>query len=428
MGWKFNWLQWKYYHCKDEQANSYQNLFQQELDKVFAGKEHKQVNRRKRDIPIIVSLTSIPERLSYVQYPIRCMLHQTVKPDKIVLYLDKEKLTDDKIPAELLQLRENGLEIVYVEDLGPHTKYFYALQTYNDCYVITIDDDIIYSRTLIRDLLQAERQHQGAICARRVRLFRFTQQGIPYPYSSYSALTDELPYKGNHLLALGVGGVLYPPHCLNPKDFDIDNMRRLAYHADDIWLKTLELLNGLEVVKAGGRGHRDICMQGAQEVALCKTNMAYRNDEIIKAVFTHYDLFRFFYDSNWEVDAEKGAIVRRILTEWLTLYQRKLSVGDFLIKRGIHSVAIYGMATLGIMLQEELEDKGIAVKYGIDTRELNNVSLPVVKPKDILEPVDLIIITAITDLLALKHRLEQYTDCKVEMLENIMVELLWENT
>lgn len=428
MGWKLNWLQWKYYHCKNEQVNKYCELFQQEWGRIFEKKEYKQVNQRKRDIPIIVSLTSIPERLSYLQYPIRCMLRQTVKPDKIVLYLDKERVSEDKIPEELLLLRKNGLEIVYVEDLGPHTKYFYALQTYKDCYVITIDDDIIYSRTVIKELMKAEKQHKGAICARRARAFRFTQQGIPYPYSSYRAITDKLSHKGEHLLALGVGGVLYPPHCLEPANFEVDNLRRLAFRNDDLWLKAMELLNGLEVVNAGGMGHRDIYMQEAQEVALCKGNFAYGNDEIIKAVFSHYDLFRFFVNSNWEVDEGKDGIVRRILTEWLTLYQKKLSIGDFLIKKGIHTVAIYGMAKLGIMLCSELEEKGIEVKYGIDARGVNSVSLPVVKPEEIVDSVDLIIVTAVTDLFALKRRLEQYTDCKIEMLENIIAELLWENT
>lgn len=428
MGWRYNWLQWRYYHCKDEQVNKYRDLLRRELDKAFDGKEPNHVNRKERQIPIVVSLSSIPERLSYVQYPIRCMLRQTIKPDKVMLYLDRERLDDSKIPPELLNLRENGLEIEYVKDLGPHTKYFYALQTYGDCYVITIDDDIIYDRFLVRDLLQTESQYKGAICARRARMLKFTQQGIPYPYSSYMELKDKRPHKGNNLLALGVGGVLYPPNCLKSEEFDLDILHRFAHHADDIWLRTMELLKGLEVVRAGGMAHREISIPGSQKVALCKRNYAYGNDDTIKALFTHYDLFHFFANSNWEIDAERDTIARRILTEWLSLYQKGLSIGDFLIKRGIHTVAIYGMAKLGIMLQSELEGTEIEVKYGIDTRELNNVVLPVVRPEDISESVDLIIVTAITDFFALKSYLGKYTNCEIEMLENIIVELLWENT
>ncbi len=428
MGWKYNWIQWKYYHCKDELANKYRFRLQQELGKNFAGKETGKVNRRKRNIRIVVSLTSIPDRLPYAHYPIRCMLRQTVKPDKIVLYLDKNRLTDDDIPAELYELKKNGLDIVYVDDLGPHTKYFYALQTYNDCYVITIDDDTIYNRTLIRELLQAECKHRGSVCARRVRAYRFTQQGIPYPYSSYKELIDKFSYTGKHLLALGVGGVLYPPHCLNPADFELDNMHKLAHNNDDIWLRAMELLNGIEVVKAKGRGYRDLFVQKSQDIALCKENHAYGNDDIIKAVFTHFDLCRHFVGSNWIVDMERDTIIRRILTEWLTLYQKKLFISDFLLSRGIHKVAIYGMAKLGILLKSELEEKGIEVKYGIDTRGVNNVSLPIYKPEEICESVDLIIITAVTDFLALQCRLRQYTDCRMEMLEDIIAEIFWENT
>lgn len=427
MGWKFNWLQWKYYHCKKEQANRYRDLLQQEWKKVFARREHKQVNRKKRDIPIIVSLTSIPERLPYLQYPIRCMLHQTIKPDKIVLYLDKERFADDKLPSELLQLRENGLEIVYVEDLGPHTKYFYALQTYRDCYVITIDDDKYYNNMAIRDLLRAESKYKGAICARRVVALKFTQRGIPYPYRSYRELNEKVACKGKQLLALGVGGVLYPPRCLEHADYDIETIRRIAYRGDDIWLKAQELQQGLDVVKVECI-NQDIPVQGTQVVALCKENHAHGNDNIIKEVFRHYNLFHHFTNFNWEVDTGRDAIVRRILTEWLTLYQKKLSIGDFLKKKGIQTVAIYGMARLGVMLQGELEEKGIEVRYGIDAREINDSFLAIVKPEDISEPVDLIIITAVTDFFDLKRRLEMYTNCKMEMLENIIVELLWENT
>lgn len=93
----------------------------------------------------------------------------------------------------------------------------------------------------------------------------------------------------------------------------------------------------------------------------------------------------------------------------------------------MNSVAIYGMAKLGHMFQQELENSGIEVKYGIDIREINDAFVPIVSPEEISEPVDLIIVTAVTDFFALKRRLEQYTDCKIEMLENIIVEILWEN-
>lgn len=256
---------------------------------------------------------------------------------------------------------------------------------------------------------------------------KFTQHGIPYPYSSYGEITDKDIHNGQNLMALGVGGVLYPPHCMERAEYNTTVMRNIAHHADDIWLKAQELLLGLDVVKVPCIGQRDISVQATQVVALCRENHAHGNDEILKKVFTHYDLYPFFADSTWNNDAEASVVSRRILIEWLTLYQKKISIGDWLINKGVHSVAIYGMAKLGRLLKNELEDKGIEVKYGIDKRELYDTSISVVKPEDVSEPVDMIIITAIADSCAIKHRLKQYTDCKIEMIENIIAEVLWEN-
>lgn len=428
MGWKCNWLQWKYYCCDIKHANKYLNQIQKETERIFANKETRQVNRKKRAVSIIVSLTSIPERLSCVQYPIRCMLGQTVKPDKIVLYLDKDRLSDDILPEELRALKNNGVEIVYVEDLGPHTKYFYALQTYKDSYIITIDDDQIYNRDLIKNLLKAERAHKGAVCARRVMKMNLTQCGIPYPYRSFRPIVDKAEYSGKNIMALGVGGILYPPHCLDHAEYDSEAIRKIARNNDDIWLKAQELLHGVDVVKPKGiMGRFGTPVRESQKVALCKRNHANGNDEVMKAVFAHYGLYRYFSDSNWESDAATDTLVRRLLTEWLTLHQRNLSIADYLTKKGVSSVAIYGMAKLGHMLQRELEENGIEVKYGIDVREINDSLMPIIRPEDISDPVDLIIVTAATDLFSLKRRLESYTDCKIEMLENVIAEILWEN-
>lgn len=106
---------------------------------------------------------------------------------------------------------------------------------------------------------------------------------------------------------------------------------------------------------------------------------------------------------------------------------KNLSIGSYLNQKGVNTVAIYGMAKLGHLLYRELEENGIEVKYGIDVREVNDAFIPVIRPEDIADPVDLIIVTAVTDLFTLKHRLVQYTDSRIEMLENIIVEILWEN-
>ena len=96
--------------------------------------------------PIIVSVTSHPARIREVVLAIRTVYRQTRQPDKVILWLGEEKFPNryEDLPEELLRLvSEKGLEIRWCEDIGPHTKYFYAFQEYPDALVITIDDDIL---------------------------------------------------------------------------------------------------------------------------------------------------------------------------------------------------------------------------------------------------------------------------------------------
>ena len=57
---------------------------------------------------IIVSLTSFPAAIPYAIQAIRSVLNGTLKPDKIVLYLDTKKFPNGKIPNELEDLKKEN--------------------------------------------------------------------------------------------------------------------------------------------------------------------------------------------------------------------------------------------------------------------------------------------------------------------------------
>ena len=66
----------------------------------------------KRPRRIIASLTSYPARINIVPYVIASILNQTMKPDKIILWLGAEKFPDRNLPKIFDELRECG---VYME-------------------------------------------------------------------------------------------------------------------------------------------------------------------------------------------------------------------------------------------------------------------------------------------------------------------------
>ena len=93
--------------------------------------------------PIIVSVTSYPARIHEVVLAICTVYRQTMQPDKVILWLGEEKFPNryNDLPEELLRLvTEKGLEIRWCEDIGPHTKKYYAVQEYADALFITLGD------------------------------------------------------------------------------------------------------------------------------------------------------------------------------------------------------------------------------------------------------------------------------------------------
>ncbi|MCQ2744694.1 MAG: glycosyltransferase family 8 protein, partial [bacterium] len=73
----------------------------------------------KRHPQLIVSLTSFPERIDKIDKTINTLLNQTIKPDKLILWLAYEQFPnrENDLPENLLKLKNYGLEIMWCEDL-----------------------------------------------------------------------------------------------------------------------------------------------------------------------------------------------------------------------------------------------------------------------------------------------------------------------
>ncbi len=205
-------------------------------------------NEKIRSEKVVVSLTSYGERLETVYITIKSIMYQTMKPDAIVLYLDKDT-GNDKIANEN-ELLNAGLTIKRnVDNLKPHTKYYYAMQEYKDALIITVDDDIIYDDKLIEDLYLNHMEFPEAVICRRGH--RMTKQGSRIaPYKNWEGCVMT-KYPTNALCPTGVGGVLYP--CGEYRSFFLDRetLTQNALTADDIWLKAIQLLNGIKAYAIG---------------------------------------------------------------------------------------------------------------------------------------------------------------------------------
>ena len=265
------------------------------LNKYLQSDQYGLNREEERGTPIIMSLTTFPARIQAVCLTLLALLQQTVKPDRIMLWLTPEEfpLQEKELPEELLKLREHGLEIMWAENLKPHTKYFHTMRRYPDAIVITVDDDIIYPRSLVEELYTCYLHHPKAIIARRTHLITFDDSGSMQPYSEW--IKDVALYPDEPLMSLfatGVGGVLYPPHLMNEDLMNRRAMVSLSLRNDDIWLKFMQVLNNIPVVQTPVMGILNP-VSDTQSVGLCYNNVqGGANDVLITNLLKKYN-FRF---------------------------------------------------------------------------------------------------------------------------------------
>lgn len=201
----------------------------------------------KRESKIILSVKTYNKRYGGVPEVLKSLVLQTVKPDKIIVWLDN-KCDDNLATEEMLEYEKYGVSFQYTTlDIKPHGKYFYAMQEYPDDIIITVDDDLIYPPNLIKKLLNEHIKYPEAICAWRVHAMTLKNERIA-PYDEWIYEARHIKEPSYQLLATGGAGALYPPHLLPMETYNVKNIKDYCLSADDIWMKVMEMKNNIPVV------------------------------------------------------------------------------------------------------------------------------------------------------------------------------------
>ena len=228
-------------------------------------------DRKTGEKRVIVSLTSFPDRFSTLDICLKSLFAQSWLPDKIILYLGKDSDGID-LPERVRELLKFGLEVKRgYADVRPHKKYLYAMQEYPDDIIITADDDLMYDRNLIRDLLKSYKKHPESVSARRVH--RMTSKGgVLQSYNDFEKSCKKVKEPSHSLLSTNGAGSLFPPHSLPPEAFDEKRIKELCLNADDIWIKFMLIKNKVPVVWTASRYIMPLEIPNTQKNALCKEN------------------------------------------------------------------------------------------------------------------------------------------------------------
>ena len=230
---------------------------------------------------IIVSLTSYPARNEVLPKVLESLLKQTMKPDRIIVYLSLEQYPSKKITRNMQKAKKYGIEFEFVDDdLKPHKKYFYSIQSFPEDIIITVDDDIYYHPKLIERLYKCYEAHPNCVSASRVHKITFNDKGEINPYNLWEKnYTQRLGKESMKLIATGVGGVLYPPGVIPSEAFDSTAIKETCLYADDLWLKMMEVANNIKVVLAS-RDNAVNPISGSQKEALWRNNVDSNENDI----------------------------------------------------------------------------------------------------------------------------------------------------
>ncbi len=205
------------------------------------------LNTKPRKERYTVSFTSFPARIEYAHLAVETLLRQSFKPDRIVLWLAREQFPDEIIPESLEALKKRGLTIRFCEDLRSHKKYYYTFKEYPDDNIIIVDDDLFYPLDTIKKLVKLHKKNPDNIACVSAQVISPKITSAPTEWVPCKNCDD---YKNKiEIQAFSGAASLFPAHWYPQELFNLESIKKLAWSADDLWLKAMSLINGVKTTK-----------------------------------------------------------------------------------------------------------------------------------------------------------------------------------
>ena len=207
--------------------------------------------------PIYVSITSIYSRQHFLYECLLSIIKQTITPTKICIYLSEDKsLHDEGFKNKIIDnnklnkiLNNKIFEIIWGKDIGPYGKFLPLLKNKidEDCLIITIDDDTIYNKHLIENLVNDYMKHNCVISYRGFVPLLNNNDLISFDYNKKIDIKNVNNININNF-ATGKGGILYHPSFFKKVEgliFRNDIYSETCKFADDIWLNIVRIINNV---------------------------------------------------------------------------------------------------------------------------------------------------------------------------------------
>ncbi|QCI66059.1 hypothetical protein [Phreatobacter stygius] len=179
---------------------------------------------------LVVSLTTVPERMDRLQPVLRSLIDQTVPADRIIVWrpaVSRRSGLAYPDPGPL----PDGVEVLASTDEGPATKLLPALVAEPGAAVVVVDDDVIYPVDFLEQLLAGHRAHPKAAIGWRGWRIVDGVHAKRFPHIFATGVAAPTPVD----ILLGTWGYLVPPGAFDASVHAFDGHPPAVRFVDDVW-------------------------------------------------------------------------------------------------------------------------------------------------------------------------------------------------
>jgi Glycosyl transferase family 2 len=188
---------------------------------------------------VIVSLSTVPDRINNLRPTIRSLLRQTRPPDEIVLAIPAFSVREQRpyvVPKYISRMPR--VRILHCDkDWGPATKFIPAVQEElaagrENTLIMVIDDDRLYPRDALESYLYYSAQLPDAALCFRGAAMPSTLDWDDARMIYAKDVREPRPVA----VITGCGSYLIQPRFFNESLWDYSQAPQITFHIDDIWI------------------------------------------------------------------------------------------------------------------------------------------------------------------------------------------------
>src|SRR5436309_8823740 len=253
-------------------------------------------SKKSGDRRVIVSLSTVPERMGNLGPTVRSLLRQTRPPDEIVLAIPEFSVREQRryaVPKHVSRWPRVRV-LPCPKDWGPATKFIPIVREelaagHGYTLIMVVDDDRVYPRDALETYLHYNKQlPDAALC--------FRGAGMPRNLDWRDARmirASELRQPQPVAVVTGCGSYLIQPTFFDESLWDYSQAPKGAFYMDDIWISGCLTRRGVKRYVVPGSAMMRSVFRQRRTLSLhdVPDGRQYHNNETIEFFGDAWDVF-----------------------------------------------------------------------------------------------------------------------------------------